>query len=156
MYLYSICRLDVRSRLSQQRRPHANRPCPGMSFLSTSQPLVDLQSQFFYLAMATCAFTLVNTYLALDSPSGPQPAAYGHLQTLADLIDYWPPRTGRIWWGDKTAYNSAIRHAGACSLSSQTVTLTVTYRRHESRRVASCHGRSALCRTEARAMSHHG
>lgn len=63
-------------------------------------------------------FTAMMSVLAFTSPAGPQPAAYGHLQTLADLIDYWPSRDERIFWGDKptliSPYNH-ISHAGACS-----------------------------------------
>jgi hypothetical protein len=37
---------------------------------------------------------------------GPQPAAYGHLQTLADLVDDWGPSNisvdeRKLWWGSK-------------------------------------------------------
>ncbi|KAI8683386.1 hypothetical protein NCS57_00002700 [Fusarium keratoplasticum] len=37
---------------------------------------------------------------------GPQPAAYGHLQTLADLVDDWGPSDisvdeRKLWWGSK-------------------------------------------------------
>ncbi|PHH90659.1 hypothetical protein CDD83_3022 [Cordyceps sp. RAO-2017] len=66
------------------------------------------------LAVALAAFA---TFLALRRSRGHQPAAMGHLQTLADLVDDW--RTddeGRMWWGDKTrllgADGAAPRHAG--------------------------------------------
>ncbi|KAG2119172.1 uncharacterized protein F5147DRAFT_832948 [Suillus discolor] len=38
------------------------------------------------------------TFVALRRPCGPQPAAYGHLQTLANLVDEWSPV---MWWGHK-------------------------------------------------------
>ncbi|KAG2158224.1 uncharacterized protein EDB93DRAFT_654994 [Suillus bovinus] len=38
------------------------------------------------------------TFVALRRPSGPQPAAYGHVQTLANLVDEWSPV---MWWGHK-------------------------------------------------------
>ncbi|KIM76071.1 hypothetical protein PILCRDRAFT_78201 [Piloderma croceum F 1598] len=41
-------------------------------------------------------------------PQGPQPAAYGHLQTLANLVDEWSPT---MWWGHK-ADGEVIFHAG--------------------------------------------
>ncbi|CZR54731.1 uncharacterized protein PAC_04615 [Phialocephala subalpina] len=48
--------------------------------------------------------------------SGPQSTAYGHLQTLADLIDDWlTNKEGRFWWGDKGASEAGIRHAGTSS-----------------------------------------
>ncbi|KAG1753154.1 hypothetical protein EDB19DRAFT_1869642 [Suillus lakei] len=46
------------------------------------------------LAAVACFFTLV----ALRRPWGPQPATYGHLQTLANLVDEWSPV---MWWGHK-------------------------------------------------------
>lgn len=48
--------------------------------------------------------------LANDRPKGPQPATYGHIQTLADLIDDW---SETIYWGDKGVISGLdIRHAG--------------------------------------------
>ncbi|KAG9009496.1 hypothetical protein FRB94_014221 [Tulasnella sp. JGI-2019a] len=38
------------------------------------------------------------TFIATRQPLGPQPAAYGHVQTLADLIDEW---STRMHWGHK-------------------------------------------------------
>ncbi|KAG1858247.1 hypothetical protein C8R48DRAFT_266816 [Suillus tomentosus] len=46
------------------------------------------------LFILACFFTVV----ALLRPHGPQPAAYGHLQTLANLVDEWSPV---MWWGHK-------------------------------------------------------
>ncbi|KAG2121383.1 hypothetical protein BD769DRAFT_1748408, partial [Suillus cothurnatus] len=46
------------------------------------------------LFVFACFFTLV----ALRQRRGPQPAAYGHLQTLANLVDEWAPV---MWWGHK-------------------------------------------------------
>ncbi|KAG2135418.1 hypothetical protein DEU56DRAFT_806900 [Suillus clintonianus] len=46
------------------------------------------------LFVFACFFTLV----ALRQRRGPQPAAYGHLQTLANLVDEWSPV---MWWGHK-------------------------------------------------------
>ncbi|KAG2148052.1 hypothetical protein DEU56DRAFT_107625 [Suillus clintonianus] len=40
----------------------------------------------------------VFTVVALRRPRGPQPAAYGHLQTLANLVDEW---SLVMWWGHK-------------------------------------------------------
>jgi len=56
------------------------------------------------------------TYLALRRPQGPQPATWGHIQTLADLIDDWSPdENGCFWWGDKGVNDVGIRHAGTSS-----------------------------------------
>ncbi|KAG1812437.1 uncharacterized protein BJ212DRAFT_1483071 [Suillus subaureus] len=40
----------------------------------------------------------VFTLVALRQRRGPQPAAYGHLQILANLVDEWAPV---MWWGHK-------------------------------------------------------
>lgn len=73
---------------------------------------------FIYTIMALALAAFV-TYLALRRPHGPQPAAMGHLQTLADLIDDWrTDHKGRMWWGDKTKVDAmshgalVVRHAG--------------------------------------------
>ncbi|CAI6337792.1 unnamed protein product [Periconia digitata] len=56
------------------------------------------------------------TYLAFRRPQGPQPATWGHIQTLADLIDDWSLDGNRcFWWGDKGVNDDKIRHAGASS-----------------------------------------
>ncbi|KZP07619.1 hypothetical protein FIBSPDRAFT_803859 [Athelia psychrophila] len=39
---------------------------------------------------------------------GAQPAAFGHIQTLVDVIDVWAPK---IYWGYK-ASNKSTGHAG--------------------------------------------
>lgn len=45
--------------------------------------------QIFYLTSSTLIVALLATYMSIRRPAGPQPAAYGHLQTLSDLIDEW-------------------------------------------------------------------
>ena len=53
------------------------------------------------------------TILACRRPTGPQPAAWGHVQTLANLIDEWEVGwDGRLWWGDKGCGKDGVRHAG--------------------------------------------
>ncbi|KAH7909421.1 hypothetical protein BJ138DRAFT_1114999 [Hygrophoropsis aurantiaca] len=54
--------------------------------------------QIWNLAMALLIFAVGCTIVALRRPRGPQPAAYGHIQTLANLIDEWSPT---MWWGHK-------------------------------------------------------
>lgn len=59
------------------------------------------------------ALAIFATSLAYWKPKGPQPAAYGHFQTLADLIDDWTVDSkGNFWWGDKGVGNDGVRHAG--------------------------------------------
>ncbi|KAG2119144.1 uncharacterized protein F5147DRAFT_767873 [Suillus discolor] len=55
-------------------------------------------AQIWNLCIALFIFACFFTFVALRRPSGPQPAAYGHLQTLADLVDEWSPV---MWWGHK-------------------------------------------------------
>lgn len=67
----------------------------------------------FTLAGAVFLLAVLATLLALWSPRGPQPAAYGYVQTLADLVDTWYGGAGaKMWWGDKGLAGSNVRHAG--------------------------------------------
>jgi hypothetical protein len=64
-------------------------------------------------AIVTIIFGIFATTLALWRPNGPQPVTWGHLQTLADLIDDWAmDKDGYLWWGDKGLNHEGIRHAG--------------------------------------------
>ncbi|KAF7974732.1 hypothetical protein HWV62_11407 [Athelia sp. TMB] len=101
----------------------------GLAFHSSGIVMAVGPVQFFYLAVFMGAFTSIMSLLAFNSPSGPQPAAYGHLQTLADLIDYWPPRDGRIYWGDKTTHILAY-HAGTSSRELPRVKVGCPYAGH--------------------------
>lgn len=60
------------------------------------------------------ALALFTTLLVQHKPKGPQPATYGHLQTLCDLIDAWPERVEQtFFWGDKAdGTGDEVRHAG--------------------------------------------
>jgi hypothetical protein len=67
----------------------------------------------FIYGCAVTALAIFTTYLVVRRPKGPQPAAWGHFQTLADLIDDWSlDPAGKIWWGDKGVSDDGIRHAG--------------------------------------------
>ncbi|KAG2153689.1 uncharacterized protein EDB93DRAFT_209325 [Suillus bovinus] len=55
-------------------------------------------AQIWNLCIALFIFACFFTFLALRRPHGPQPAAYGHVQTLANLVDEWSPV---MWWGHK-------------------------------------------------------
>ncbi|KAG8875651.1 hypothetical protein FRB97_004835 [Tulasnella sp. 331] len=55
-----------------------------------------------YMLVLGCCMIIVAifiTVIAIRRPSGPQPAAYGHIQTLADLVDEWSTKT--MYWGHK-------------------------------------------------------
>lgn len=52
------------------------------------------------LAVLLAAFA---TFLATRPYKGYQPSTFGHLQTIADLVDDWRRNEkGKFWWGDKT------------------------------------------------------
>lgn len=57
----------------------------------------------FLILMATAIeLALFGTFLAYKRPKGPQPALYGHLKGLGQLVDEWGKGAdGRIYWGDK-------------------------------------------------------
>ena len=58
------------------------------------QGLFPLSALMFVLA----AFA---TYLTQRTLRGPQPAAFGHLQTLCDSIDAWSEQAEQaMYWGD--------------------------------------------------------
>jgi hypothetical protein len=64
---------------------------------------------FAIVSVVTAAFT---TLLAFWQIRSPQPAAWGNLQTLADLVDDWRTIDGNLWWGDKGNGDGTVRHAG--------------------------------------------
>jgi hypothetical protein len=57
--------------------------------------------QIFYLGAGAALLAIFTTICTFWRPKGPQPAAFGHLQTLADLVDVWPKVGERIFWGQK-------------------------------------------------------
>ncbi|KAG1858241.1 hypothetical protein C8R48DRAFT_715795 [Suillus tomentosus] len=60
--------------------------------------LHDHRLDIWNLCIALFIFACFFTFVALRRPCGPQPAAYGDLQTLANLVDEWSPV---MWWGHK-------------------------------------------------------
>jgi hypothetical protein len=70
--------------------------------------------RIFVYGIVAIILALFATYLALQRPRGPQPAAYGHLRTLANLVDDWGTGTeGGLWWGDKGLNANGTRYAGS-------------------------------------------
>ncbi|KAG9029790.1 hypothetical protein FRB95_004887 [Tulasnella sp. JGI-2019a] len=55
------------------------------------------------------AVALFTTIVVTRQPLGPQPATYGHVQTLADLVDRW---SMVMYWGDKEKLGWPVGHAG--------------------------------------------
>jgi hypothetical protein len=60
--------------------------------------IVMFTAPIWNLCFALFIFACLFTFVALRRPRGPQPAAYGHVQTLANLVDEWSPV---MWWGHK-------------------------------------------------------
>ena len=66
-----------------------------------------------------CAFVVAvcTTWMVRISPVGPQPATWGHVETLADLVDDWGMgHQGKLFWGDKGVGTNGSRHAGTSDL----------------------------------------
>ena len=69
-----------------------------------------VRSQILNFVAAFITFSLTFTFVAFRQPKDLQPAAYGHIQTLTNLIYNWSPV---MWWGDKSVPDQpGSRHAG--------------------------------------------
>ncbi|KAK5119615.1 hypothetical protein LTR85_007444 [Meristemomyces frigidus] len=69
--------------------------------------------QIVYLGLFSSVLALYVTYISARRPKGPQPAAYGHLQTLVDLVDDW---SAVLYWGHKSdGYPGSPAHAGTAT-----------------------------------------
>lgn len=75
-----------------------------------------------------------SSLLAWTQPSGSQPASFGHIQTLVDLIDDWNKQGQSMRWGDKGVANislvaghKVVRHAGTSTLSLECVKMVALY-----------------------------
>jgi hypothetical protein len=66
--------------------------------------------QIFYFTGFALMVAIFAAYVSLRHPKGPLPATFGHLQTMADLIDEWD---SRMFWGHKAdGYNGFPNYAG--------------------------------------------
>ncbi|KAJ9636597.1 hypothetical protein H2204_005197 [Knufia peltigerae] len=101
--------------------------------------------QICYLAVSLFLVSLLATYLGLRKPKGPQPATFGHLPTLVDLIDVWPRQGGpndggrndveggdekpslKLFWGDKGEGGDGFRRAGTAHMALQPIVTTALY-----------------------------
>ncbi|KAG1829181.1 hypothetical protein EV424DRAFT_465238 [Suillus variegatus] len=81
------------------------------------------EAQIWNLCIALSIFACFFTLIALRRPRGPQPAAYGHLQTLANLID--SPLSHVMWWGHKA--DGPVCHAGTSDHELQEVKMDCDY-----------------------------
>lgn len=104
--------------------------------------------QVCYTAILLFCLAFLATLIALWKPSGPQPATFGHLPTLVDLIDVWPYRpkacadmdggtqamdavpvkeTVTLYWGDKGANLDGIRRAGTAHSPLEPIDMSALY-----------------------------
>jgi hypothetical protein len=73
--------------------------------------------QIFYFTGFALMVAIFATYVSLRRPLGPMPATFGHLQTMADLIDEWD---NRMFWGHKEdGYGGAPNYAGTSAFRLQ-------------------------------------
>lgn len=56
--------------------------------------------QIFYFAGISLIAAIFGLFLSLRRPKGYLPASYGHIQTIADIIDEWAD-SGCMFWGEK-------------------------------------------------------
>ena len=86
--------------------------------------------QIMYLTIGATMLAIFITFLARRQPKGPQPATYGHLQTIIDMIDYWPRQEEMMYWGHKDdgdSLNGGVAHAGISSQPLPSVKMGVLY-----------------------------
>jgi hypothetical protein len=69
--------------------------------------LVMRPAQIIYLTVGLCLLCIFVTFLALRRPKGPLPATFGHLQTMANIVDEWDDV---LFWGHKG--KGEVNHAG--------------------------------------------
>ena len=80
-----------------------------------------------YLTVLWALFLAFMLQISCSKPKGPLPASYGHLQTMADVIDDWAPR---MYWGDKGEVRNSggeLRHAGTAGAPLPTVEMDALY-----------------------------
>ncbi|KIK42830.1 hypothetical protein CY34DRAFT_750825 [Suillus luteus UH-Slu-Lm8-n1] len=91
--------------------------------LSGGLAVLMFEAQIWNLCVALFIFSCFFTFIVLRRPRGPQPAAYGHLQTLANLID--SPLSPVMWWGHKK--DGLVCHAGTSDHELQAIKMDCVY-----------------------------
>lgn len=88
-----------------------------------------------YMTTVALILAVYATTLVCTKPKGAQPAAFGQLQVLVDLVDEWPEPHNSLYWGDKGDYCpvnasqawAGVRHAGTSCSRLQPVNAKVQY-----------------------------
>ena len=65
--------------------------------------------QLLYLFISVVFLASFVTWLCFAKPKGPQPATFGHIQTLVDLVDEYG---NHLYWGHKSDGGGDVAHAG--------------------------------------------
>lgn len=76
-------------------------------------------SRLILVSAALATVAVFATVMAFWSTRSQQPAAFGHIQTLSNLMDEVPVGTKRFYWGDKgvtRAESRDVAHAGTASV----------------------------------------
>lgn len=82
------------------------------------------QPQILYMSIAIIVLAVFGTFLCFKRPKGPQPATFGHVQTLVNLIDDW---NENMFWGHKGCDTNGICHAGTAHSQLGKITMTEVY-----------------------------
>lgn len=84
---------------------------------------VDFECMWIFLmSLALIPVAGFITFIATRRPVGPQPAAYGHMQTTVNLVDEW---STTMYWGHKAVGSPA--HAGTSSRPLPPVDMDLLY-----------------------------
>ncbi|KAK6544658.1 hypothetical protein TWF694_001346 [Orbilia ellipsospora] len=89
-----------------------------------SEGVVMRPTQIVYMTLLALFLAVFVTYISISSPKGPQPATFGHLQTLANLVDEW---SEIMYWGHKYYDSRTVAHAGTSPEPLETVRLDLLY-----------------------------
>lgn len=86
----------------------------GLAMFISYSGLMMYPPQIVYLTILWWILLCFVTHVRVRKPKGPLPATYGHLKTLADLVDEW---SDKMYWGHKGDEVGAdeICHAGTSS-----------------------------------------
>jgi len=68
--------------------------------------------QIYYLSIGAAGLTRFVSVCVFWRPKGPQPATFGHIQTIVNLIVEWPGEGEKMYWGRKTSGDDAYVVSG--------------------------------------------
>jgi hypothetical protein len=83
-------------------------------------------AQVLYLTASMALLAVFSSVLMFWRYKGPQPATFGHLQSLVDLIDEWPEKKDRVFWGAK-GEEGEVAHAGTSWMPLEAVRFDEVY-----------------------------